>query len=210
MDFKLNLSKGNESAGKIQLSLQKDEKFTILLSWKGDTDLDSHALLCRNAGGGAKISAMEDILSTYNCKRVIGGQTVGTLDVDADGNFGIYGGALIHTADLLGSSSDEETETIVVDPGKLPPANGIAYEIPIIAMIHPQSGAKRFADVQGATVSIIDSTGTVVMKATLSDEFGPFVGVQMGSIVIDSAGTHFEQVGVGFNEDFNGVLGYFA
>lgn len=210
MNFELNLTKADEVASKIQLNLKKDEKFTILLKWKGDVDLDSHALLCKNNGQGGKISSMGDILSTYNVKRVIGGQEVGTLDKDDKGNFNIYNGALTHTADLLGSNSEEDVEVIVIDPGKLPPLSGSAYEIPVIAMIHPQSGNKFFRDVQGANVSILDSDGKELMKVTLSNEFGDFIGIQMGSLIIDSQGTHFEAVGVGFNEDFNQVLGYFC
>lgn len=146
MQLTLNLTKENETTQKIQLNLKKDEKFTVVLKWTGETDLDSHALLCRNSGSGGKISAFEDILSTYNVKRVIGGSVVGVLDKDSNGNFEIYGGALVHTADLLGSS-DEEVETIVINPAKLPPMNGFAYEIPIIATIHPQNGSKKFKDV---------------------------------------------------------------
>jgi tellurium resistance protein TerD len=210
MNFQLSLTKENQVVEKFSLNLKKDEKFTVILKWTGDTDLDSHALLCRNGGSGGKISTFEDILSTYNVKRQIGGQVVGTLDKDTNGNFEIYGGALVHTADLTGAA-DEEVETIVINPAKLPTMTpGSAYEIPIIAMIHPQSGAKKFKDVQNASVVILDDIGGEIMKATLSNEFGEFIGVQMGSIIIDSTGTHFEAVGVGFNEDFNGVLGYFS
>ncbi|MDR3381253.1 hypothetical protein [Cupriavidus basilensis] len=44
----------------------------------------------------------------------------------------------------------------------------------------------------------------------LSSQFGAFVGVQMGSIVVDGNCASFIGVGVGFNTEFNGVLGHFS
>ncbi|MES2943529.1 MAG: hypothetical protein V4772_11735 [Pseudomonadota bacterium] len=48
------------------------------------------------------------------------------------------------------------------------------------------------------------------MRVQLSSQFGEFVGVQMGSLMMDSTGTHFAAVGVGFNGDFNSVLEHFS
>jgi tellurium resistance protein TerD len=84
-------------------------------------------------------------------------------------------------------------------------------EIPLVSMIHPQAGARRFRDVQNATVSIVNGSGNELMRASLSSQFAEFVGVQMGSIMIDATGqANFVAVGVGFNSDFNDVLGHFS
>lgn len=208
----LNLTKPGEEAPKLQLNLKKAESFTIKLAWAGDSDLDLHALYCIHDGNRGTISALDDILSTYNVQRKIGGQTVGTLAKQSDGTFSIHAGALVHSADALdGDASDDADEWIRVDPSKITlPAGAVAIEIPIIAMIHPQSSGKTFSTVQDASVTILDSDGNVQMTANLSTQFGEFVGVQMGSIMIEPSGTSFAQVGVGFNEDFNGVLGYFS
>lgn len=206
MSLVLNLTKPGEAGEKISLNLTKGEQFTAVIEWSGDVDLDSHALLCINHGQGGKVSGLEDILSTYNIKRKIRGQEVGILVPEADGSFSIHNGALTHTADVTGG--DDQKEVIVINPSKLPETE--TFEIPLLAMIHPQHGGSEFKDVPTASVYILDSDGKEVMRASLSDEFGPFVGVQMGSIIIDSTGTHFERVAVGFNEDFNGVLGYFS
>jgi tellurium resistance protein TerD len=45
---------------------------------------------------------------------------------------------------------------------------------------------------------------------SLSDQFGEFVGVQMGSIMVEASGSSFAAIGAGFNEDFNQVLGHFS
>jgi len=207
----LNLSKPGDVAQKLQLNLKKSEAFKVKLAWEGNTDLDLHALFCINDGSGGKISQLEDILSTYNVKRRLGGQEAGTLTKNPDGTFAIHGGALIHSADVdNGDSSEDEDEWIRVDPSKMTIPPGSAIEIPIIAMIHPQSSGRNFSGVQNAKVSVEDANGTVLMSANLSAQFGQFVGVQMGSIMIEDTGTSFAQVGVGFNEDFNGVLGHFS
>lgn len=207
----LNLTKPGEAAPKLRLNLSKGERFTARLSWDGATDIDLHAIVCNNDGSGAKASSFEDILSTYNVQRRIGGQDVGTLKKKADGSFEVHGGALVHSPDALDGNLDGVDEWIVIDPGKLPsPAVGV-IEIPLVSMIHPQAGPKRFSDVKNAAVSIINASGTEVMRASLSNQFGEFVGVQMGSIMIDATGTaNFVAVGVGFNGDFNGVLGHFS
>ncbi|HET8687933.1 MAG TPA: TerD family protein [Methanosarcina sp.] len=208
----LNLTKAGEVAPKLQLNLKKNESFTIKLGWAGKTDLDLHAFVCENTGSGAKVSALEDILSTYNVIRKISGQEVGTLPKNSDGTFQIRNGALKHSPDATdGDVIADDDEWIIVDPSKLnPPANG-AIEIPIVAMIHPQSAGLKFRDVQNATVTILNSDNQVLMSATLSSQFGEFVGVQMGSIIIEPNGVStFAQVGVGFNCDFNSVIGNFA
>ena len=212
----LNLTKPGEQASKLQLNLSKNEVFTVKLSWdekssSDKTDLDLHAIVGVNTGDGAKAGAFEDILSTYNVRRKIGGQQVGILDKKADGTFEIHGGALVHSPDAQDGNLDGDDEWIRVDPSKLTsPANG-HLEIPLVAMIHGASVARRFADVKNARVAVVNSTGRELMNATLSNQFGEFIGVQMGSILIDRNGTaSFASVGVGFNGDFNSVLGHFS
>jgi len=212
----LNLTKPGEQASKLQLNLSKNEVFTVKLSWdeksaNDKTDLDLHSIVGVNTGDGAKAGAFEDILSTYNVRRKIGGQQVGILDKKADGSFEIHGGALVHSPDAQDGNLDGDDEWIRVDPSKLTsPANG-HLEIPLVAMIHGASTAKKFADVKNARVAVVNSTGRELMNATLSNQFGEFIGVQMGSILIDRNGTaSFASVGVGFNGDFNSVLGHFS
>lgn len=206
----LNLTKPGDTAKKLSLNLTKDEKFVVKLAWEGDADLDLHALLCINDGQTSQVSSFDDILSPYNIKRKIGGQIVGTLEKAPDGSFQIYGGALVHSPDATTGDDADVDEFIEFNPSKLTLPAGAAYEVPLVAMIHPQSSGKTFKDIKNAKVTVEDANGTVLMSANLSNQFGEFVGVQMGSIMMESSGTSFAQVGVGFNEDFNGVLGHFS
>lgn len=206
----LNLSKPGDNAPKLALNLHKGERFKVRLSWDGKSDIDLHALVCVNTGYGAKASSFDDILSTYNVKRRVGTQEVGTLVKAADGSFAVHGGALQHSPDATDGDQLEIDEWIDIDPSKLtPPAHGV-IEIPLVAMIHPQSGTQHFRDVKNAKVSIENSQGRILLEAGLSSQFGEFIGVQMGSIMIDSNGANFVAVGVGFNSDFNQVLGHFS
>jgi len=207
----LNLAKPGEQAPKLQLNLSKGEAFTAKLSWDGETDLDLHAIVCVNAGDGAKAQSLEDILSTYNVRRKIGGQEVGVLDKQSDGSFQVHGGALRHSPDALDGALDGVDEWIRVDPSKLPPVSAGVLEIPLVAMIHTQAAAKRFGQVQNAEIAIVNASGAELMRASLSNQFGDFIGVQMGSIMIEAGGkANFVAVGVGFNGDFNSVLGHFS
>lgn len=206
----LNLTKPGDTAPKLSLNLNKGERFKVRLSWEGKTDIDLHALVCINAGSGAKARSFDDILSPYNVRRRIGGQEVGTLDKKPDGTFQIHAGALVHSPDATDGDQADVDEWINIDPSKLAPVSGAVIEIPLVTMIHPQSGGRTFRDVQNAVVVIENAGGSEVMRASLSAQFGEFIGVQMGSIMIDSNGTNFIAVGVGFNGDFNGVLGHFS
>lgn len=207
----LNLTKPGEAAPKLKLNLSKGERFTARLSWDGATDIDLHAIVCVNAGDGAKASSLGDILSAYNVRRRIGGDEVGTLDKKTDGSFEVHDGALVHSPDALDGAQDGIDEWIKVDPARLArPAKGF-IEIPLVSMIHPQAGQRRFRDVSNAQVAIVNASGEELMRASLSNQFGEFVGVQMGSVMIDDQGTaSFVAVGVGFNGDFNSVLGHFS
>jgi tellurium resistance protein TerD len=212
----LNLTKPGQQVPKLQLNLHKDEVFTVKLSWdersaQDRTDLDLHAIVGVNTGDGAKAGAFEDILSTYNVRRKVGGQEVGVLTKKADGSFEIHGGALVHSPDAQDGTLDGDDEWIRIAPSKLiAPASG-NLEIPLVAMIHGASDGRCFGDVKNARVTVVNSSGRELMRATLSDQFSEFVGVQMGSILIDRAGVaSFASVGVGFNGDFNTVLGHFS
>lgn len=206
----LNLAKPGEAAPKLALNLNKGERFRVRLAWEGANDLDLHALFCINAGAGARASSFADILSTYNVRRRIGAQEVGTLTPAADGSFSIHGGALKHSPDARDGDQLDIDEWLEIDPaGLTQPATGV-IEIPLVAMIHPQSGALRFRDVRNATVIVETVAGQALLRVALGSEFGEFIGVQMGSIVVGNKGAEFVAIGVGFNGDFNAVLGHFS
>lgn len=207
----LNLTKPGDEAPKLALNLSKGDLFKVRLSWDGDTDLDLHAFVATNTGGGAKVSTLDDILSTYNVVRTIHGRQEGTLPLAADRTFSIRGGALVHSPDARDGSADGDDEYIVIKPDQLtPPADG-QIEIPLIAMIHPQSSGKTFKTVANPRVIVEDGDGKPLLNAALSTEFGQFVGVHMGSIVIEHSGaSSFAGIAAGFNVDFNGVLEHFS
>jgi tellurium resistance protein TerD len=206
----LNLRKPGDSLRKLALNLTKAERFKVRLAWEGQTDLDLHAIVCLNTGSGAKASSLDDILSTYNVRRRIGGNEVGALPKRGDGSFAVHGGALVHSPDATDGDALEVDEWIDIDPALLSPAAGAVLEIPLVAMIHQKTVARRFRDVANAWVSIENANGGELMRITLSSQFGEFIGVQMGSLLMDEGGTHFAPVGVGFNGDFNSVLEHFS
>lgn len=206
----LNMNKNGETPRKLSLNMKKNEVFRVKLLWEGQSDIDLHAILCVNAGNGAKASALEDILSTYNVKRNVGGQETGILPKKTDGSFEIHGGALTHSPDATDGDQLEIDEWIMFDPSKVRQVPGGVIEVPLIAMIHPQNSGKTFRDVINAVVVVEDVDGKEHLRASLSSQFGEFVGVQMGSIMMDSNGTSFVAVGVGFNGDFNTVLDHFS
>lgn len=206
----LNMNKNGETPRKLSLSMKKNEVFRVKLLWEGQSDIDLHAILCVNTGNGAKASALEDILSTYNVKRNVGGQETGILPKKVDGSFEIHGGALTHSPDATDGDQLEIDEWIMFDPSKVQQVPGGVIEVPLIAMIHPQNSGKTFRDVANAVVVVEDVDGKEHLRASLSSQFSEFVGVQMGSIMMDANGTSFVAVGVGFNGDFNTVLDHFS
>jgi tellurium resistance protein TerD len=212
MALTMNLSKPGEKPSKLALNLKKAERFKVSLSWDGDHDLDLHALLCINTGAGAKASSFDDILSTYNVKRRLGtGEEVGTLPLNADKSFAIHNGALVHSPEALNGTAAGVDESIIIHPDKIAPVASGVIEIPLVAMIHPQSHGVKFRDVRNPTVSIENAAGARLFDANLSAQFGEFVGVQMGSVIIEPSGAvSFLPVAVGFNQDFNQVLGHFS
>ena len=208
--LQLNLTKPGDVAPKLTLSLDKGERFKVRLSWDGETDLDLHALVAVNVGNGAKVSSFDDILSPYNVKRVIRGQEQGTLPLAADKTFSVHGGALVHSPDATDGNANGDDEWVSIAPDRLTPPAAGAIEIPLVAMIHPQTTGRKFRDVKNAKVIVENGAGTELLNVSLSEQFGEFVGVQMGSIMVEASGASFVGVGVGFNTDFNQVLGHFS
>ncbi|MFM9923579.1 TerD family protein [Variovorax sp. H27-G14] len=208
----MNLTKPGEKGAKLSLNLAKDEVFTVQLQWDGSVDLDLHALACfGTATEQPKVTDIEQVLSTYNVKRNIDGQSVGVLNRAVDGTFEILNKALVHSSDATNGTLDGVDEWIRVDPAKLHRPVGGNVEIPLVAMVHPQNVGQTFAGVQNAEVVILNSTGKELLRANLSSQFGSFVGVQMGSVMIDQSGkAEFVQTAVGFNGDFNAVLENFS
>lgn len=165
-----------------------------------------------NTGDGAKISDPYDLLSTYNVKHKSRGVEYGVLDLAPDRSFRIRNGAVVHSPDARDGSADGDDEFIIVRPDLFaPPAPGQQLELPQIAMIHPQLSGITFSSVQNPRVIIEDGDGKPLLDAALSTEFGGFVGVHMGSIIVDSDGvSSFVAMAQGFNVDFNGVLARFS
>jgi len=208
--LQLNLSKPGDVAQKLALNLNKGERFKARLSWEGDTDIDLHALVAQNTGAGAKVSSLGDILSTYNVQRTIRGESQGSLPLAADKTFSIYNGALVHSPDATDGNQAGDDEWVSIQPDRLTPPAGGAIEIPLVAMIHPQNAGRTFRNVKNARVIIENGAGQELLNVSLSEQFGEFIGVQMGSIMIDAAGSSYANIGVGFNSDFNEVLGHFS
>ena len=100
----LSLDKpGAKPAPKLQLALNKGASFKVTVAWKCDArhedDVDIHALEARNdGGGGAKVTALEQILSTYNTTRM--SPKTGVLVAAADGSFATPSGGLRHSGDI--------------------------------------------------------------------------------------------------------------
>lgn len=203
--------KPGDVGAKLSLNLKKAEPFKITLSWDEGSDLDLHALYCvnRGTGEGAKASAMEDILSTYNVKRTIKGEVTGVLLKGPDGTFSTHNGSMVHSKDAEDGMGDGDDEWVKIYPDKLPSANGGVIEIPLIAMIHPQ-GTTRFSSVKNPKVVVFDMSGNPLLQINLSQDFGQYCGVHIGSIVITDEGSEFHTVGGGFSTDFNSVLARFS
>lgn len=202
----LNLAKpGDAKPAALSLNLTKAERFTVKLLWDGDADVDLHALLCLGtASTQPALTQSDQILSCYNLA------PNGVLPKLPDGRFALPGGGLVHSADARDGRADGVDEFIEIDPAKIPLAPGQAAEIPLIAMLHPGDGSKRFRQVQNARVEIVNSSGQQLLVADLSSQFANAVGVQMGTIMLAAGqAATFSPVGVGFEQDFNQVLGSF-
>jgi tellurium resistance protein TerD len=205
--------KPGDAGAKLSLNLKKAEPFKIALSWDEGKDLDLHALFCVNRGDGlgAKASVMEDILSSYNVKRTIQGEITGTLSKNPDGTFSTHNGSMLHSKDADNGQSDGEDEWVKIYPDKLPAvdANSV-IEIPLISMIHPQSGGASFSLVKNPKIVVYDMSGAPLLQINLSQDFGQYCGVHIGSIVIVDQTPSFQSVGNGFVTDFNSVLANYS
>lgn len=218
--LKLNLEKpGAEAPAKLRLSLEKGAKFRVTVAWDCEAahedDVDVHALEAVNDGNGAKVDSFEQVLSTYNTKKM--SPVAGLLPVNPDGSFSTPSGGLFHTGDIRRQG---KSETIIFDGSKV---RAGANEIPLFATVHEADhGAEHeedhdsdeeaaFADINVCTVTIADDSGKELGSYQLSDEFGEFNVVQLGSIMLsDDGGWEYSPVGRGFKGTMNDVLAFYS
>lgn len=214
----LSLQKPGADATKLRLSLNKGARFTAKVEWQCDADhaddVDVHALEARNAGGGAKVTSLEQVLSTYNTKRM--NPQGGALPTNPDGSFQTPGGGLVHSGD---KRVQNNTESIVIDGSRLPAG---VNEIPIFVTVHEAehgSGHEAgdaseeeaaFGDIDVCTITLSDETGRELGAYRLSDEFKEFNVVQLGSVLLGDSGWEYAPVGRGFNGNFNDVIAHFS
>lgn len=216
----LSLQKPNAApARRLKLSLNKGARFSVKIEWdcKADheDDVDVHALEAVNSGHGAKVAALESILSTYNTTRM---SRTGVLKTNADGSFATPSGGLTHSGDIRIQGG--QAEILTVDGSKVPPE---VNEIPLFATVHKadhgdaheedhdEEDEAAFADIDVCTVTIADDSGRVIGQYKLSDEFGEFNVVQLGTVMLaPNGGWEYVPVGVGFKGDFNDVIGNFC
>lgn len=214
--LELSLEKPGAAPKKLQLSLKKGARFTVTISWECEADhqddVDIHALEARNEGLGAKVTALEHVLSTYNTKKM---NAAGVLKNNFDGSFSTPSGGLTHSGDIRVQGN---SETITVDGLNVP--DGV-NEIPLFATVHrteesdgdhhdDEPSEAAFADIEVCTVTISGDDGKELGTYKLSDEFGDFNVVQMGCIILGPNGWEYSPVGRGFKGTINDVLAYFS
>jgi len=215
----LALEKPGVTPPKLSLSLTKGARFTAPVRWECNADhqddIDIHALAATNDGSGAKVAALEDVLSTYNTSRM--NPRGGVLICAADGSFKTGDGGLIHSGDKRIQNS---TESIVIDGAAL--RAGI-NEVPIFATVHEadhggghaeeadedEEGA-AFGDIDLCTITLTDASGKQLAAYKLSDEFRQFNAVQLGCFLLGPQGWEFAAVGRGFNGTLNDILAHFS
>ena len=142
----------------------------------------------------------------------------GVLKNNADGSFATPSGGLSHSGDIR--KQGQQAEILVIDGSKVPPE---VNEIPLFATVHKADHGEEheeehededeaaFADIDVCIVTISDESGRVLGKYKLSDEFGEFNVVQLGSVMLNgNGGWEYVPVGVGFKGDFNEALGNFC
>jgi tellurium resistance protein TerD len=211
----LSLQKPGANAPKLRLSLNKGARFTAKVEWQCDAehadDVDVHALAAFNAGEGAKVTSLEQVLSTYNTKRM--NPSGGALATRPDGSFELPGGGLVHSGDKRVQNNEE---SIVIDGSRL--ADDV-NEVPIFVTVHEAGtdGAAgeaedepAFGDIDVCTITLSDEAGRELGAYRLSDEFKEFNVVQLGSLLRGEAGWEYAAVGRGFNGDFNDVIAHFS
>lgn len=204
---------GTQAPRKLQLSLNKGARFTVTIAWRckaeHQDDVDIHALEARNDGAGAKVTELESVLSTYNTKKM--NPRGGVLTNNPDGSFGTPSGGLTHSGDIRVQGN---SETIVVDGSQIPAG---VNEIPLFATVHrvgedhdDDKEEPAFAEIEVCTVAISSDDGRELGSYRLSDEFGEFNVVQMGSIMLGPDGWEYAPVGRGFTGTINDVLSQFS
>ena len=176
----LPLSKPGEAVKKLTLSLSKGARFTVELAWDSKHDLDAHALEGTNNGDGAKVSDFAQVLSTYNVIKP--GITGPALPRNPDGSFSTISGALMHSGDKRDGTLQGVDEMITIDGARIPAG---VNEIPIFVTVHPSTVA-TFRDVKQASITIKSDDGRTLGAYQLTNEFGAFNAVQMGSLMATS------------------------
>lgn len=203
MPLQLPLKKPGQTGTKLSLPLTKTGLYIFELFWDSAHDLDAHALLATNDGAnGAKVSDFAQVLSTYNSKKT---NPNGTLTANPDGSFSTPCGALTHSGDSRTGIGKAIDEIIKLDTTKVDPS---VNEIPIFVTIH--GNGHTFSQVAKAGIRIKDDSGKEIQSYELTQEFGAFNAVQMGSLVRGDSGWSFHAAGSGFQGDFNTVLGHFS
>ena len=216
----LSLEKpGVAAPKKLQLSLNKGARFVVKIAWECEAehqdDVDVHALEASNAGSGARVTSLESVLSTYNTKKM--NPKAGVLAANPDGSFSTPSGGLTHSGDIRVQGN---SETITIDGSRIPDG---ANEIPLFASVHRADHGNEherdhesaeeaaFADIEICTVSILDEAGKELGSYKLSDEFGDFNVVQLGSVMLGPDGAWmYAPVGRGFTGTMNDVLSFFS
>lgn len=204
--IQFNLTK-DASAAPIAFALSKVQAFTIELFWNSRHDLDAHAIALTSG----RLTAMEDVLSTYNPTLVLADNPSKNHIAGGKEPFMTPNGGLVHMGDKrtgLGVNSQEPDEVLKTANAKF----GAHWdEIAIIVAMHPPHSGK-FKDVDGARLVIKDDTGVELLEANLTHDFDEYDIVQMGSL-LKNAGNgawEFKPVASGINGDFNAVLSAFA
>jgi tellurium resistance protein TerD len=215
----LALEKPGLASPKLVLSLNKGARFTVTVAWSCNADhqddVDIHALAARNDGNGARVSALEDVLSTYNTRRM--NPQGGVLATAPDGSFQTPDGGLSHSGDMRVQNNSESIE---IDGSKLAPG---VNEVPLFATVHEadhggqhadeadedEEGA-AFGDIDLCTITLKDGAGRELGVYRLSDEFRQFNAVQLGSVLLGPQGWEYVAVGRGFNGTLNDVLAHFS
>jgi tellurium resistance protein TerD len=216
----LSLEKpGAQAPKKLQLSLNKGARFIVRIAWECEADhqddVDVHALEASNSGQGARVDSLDSVLSTYNTKKM--NPRGGALPTNADGSFATPSGGLRHSGDVRVQGN---FETITIDGSRLPAG---VNEIPLFATVHKADHGDEhesdhdsdeeaaFADIEVCTVSISSEDGKELAFYKLSDEFGEFNVVQLGSIMLTDGGAwEYAPVGRGFTGTINDVLAHFS
>jgi tellurium resistance protein TerD len=210
---------GTAAPKKLQLSLNKGARFTVKVAWECEADhqddVDIHALEASNSGSGARVTKLESVLSTYNTKKM--NPRGGVLPNGTDGSFSTPSGGLQHSGDIRIQGN---YEMITIDGSRLP---SNVNEIPLFATVHKADHGNEheadhdsdeeaaFADIEICTVTISDDTGRELGVYKLSDEFGEFNVVQLGSVMLAEDGSWvYAPVGRGFTGTINDVLAHFS